>query len=185
MKQRPKLSTKRLILRPFTLDDAPVVQKLAGHRDIAATTLNIPYPYEDGMAEEWINTHQEKFEQGKVVNFAVVLRGNGQLVGAMGLEINKRHECAELGYWIGKTYWNKGYCTEAAMAVLDYGFNELHMNRIFAYHMKRNPASGRVMQKIGMTHEGCLRQFVKKWDVFEDMETYAILRSEYMANKRK
>jgi RimJ/RimL family protein N-acetyltransferase len=163
------------------LDDAPMVQKLAGDRDIASTTLNIPHPYEDGMAEEWIGTHQEKFEKGELVNFAVVLRGDNQLVGAMGLVINKRHECAELGYWVGKPYWNKGYCTEAAQAVLEYGFNELNLNRIFAHHVKRNQASGRVMQKIGMMHEGCLRQHVKKWDVFEDLEAYAILRSEFTA----
>ena len=122
-------------------------------------------------------------EKGELVNFAVVLRANNQLVGAMGLVINEKHECAELGYWIGKPYWNKGYCTEAARAVLEYGFNQLNLNRIFAHHVKRNPASGRVMQKIGMTHEGSLKQHVKKWGAFEDLEAYAILRSEYTAGQ--
>jgi ribosomal-protein-alanine N-acetyltransferase len=97
----------------------------------------------------------------------------------MGLVINQKHESAELGYWIGKPYWGNGYGTEAAKAVLHYGFTVLGLNRIYATHMSRNPASGRVMEKIGMKYEGCSRQHVKKWDVFEDLKMYAILKSEY------
>jgi ribosomal-protein-alanine N-acetyltransferase len=179
MAKRPELTTDRLRLRPFTLADAPVVQRLVGDRDIASTTLNIPHPYEDGTAEKWISTHQEKFERGEETTFAIALRKDGGLIGAMGLVINQKHESAELGYWIGKPYWGNGYGTEAAKAVLHYGFTVLGLNRIYATHMSRNPASGRVMEKIGMKYEGCSRQHVKKWDVFEDLKMYAILKSEY------
>jgi RimJ/RimL family protein N-acetyltransferase len=181
MGKQPELVTERLLLRPFTLADAPTVQKLAGDRDIASVTLNIPHPYEDGMAEEWIGTHEKAFEEGKEVVFAVVLHENDALIGAVGLMINQEHERAEMGYWIGKPYWGNGYCTEAARAMLGYGFNTLGLNRIHATHLTRNPASGRVMEKIGMTSEGHLRQHVKKWDVFEDLEQYAILENEYKA----
>jgi len=61
MKESPTLETTRLILRPFTVADAPDVQRLAGDREIASSTLNVPHPYEDGMAEQWIGTHQEKY----------------------------------------------------------------------------------------------------------------------------
>jgi RimJ/RimL family protein N-acetyltransferase len=152
---------------------------LAGERDISSTTLNIPHPYEDGMAEEWIGTHRERFERGELANFAVVLRDDGRLVGAIGLVINQQFESAELGYWVGKPYWGQGYCTEAARAVLHYGFTVLGLNRIHAHHLSRNPASGRVMEKIGMTYEGCLSQHVKKWGDFEDIKVYGILRSDY------
>jgi [ribosomal protein S5]-alanine N-acetyltransferase len=84
-----------------------------------------------------------------------------------------------LGYWIGKPYWGRGFCTEAARAVLRYAFTELGLNRVHAYHFHHNPASGRVLQKIGMTHEGLLRQHVKKWGQFIDNELYSILRSEF------
>jgi len=67
MMHQPELRTDRLTLRPFTLDDAPVVQRLAGDRDIASTTLNIRHPYEDGMPEEWIGTHQGRSERGEAV----------------------------------------------------------------------------------------------------------------------
>jgi RimJ/RimL family protein N-acetyltransferase len=71
MPQIPTLTTERLILRPFTLQDAPAVKDLAGEREIAATTANIPHPYQDGMAEEWINTHQEAFDKGEGVTFSI------------------------------------------------------------------------------------------------------------------
>ena len=131
------------------------------------------------MAEEWIGTHQESFERGEQATFAIVLREGDTLIGAIGLSIKAQYEQAELGYWVGKPYWGQGYCTEAARAVLDYAFTVLNLNRIHAHHLARNPASGRVMQKIGMTYEGHLRQHVKKWGAFEDIKMYGILRSEF------
>ena len=172
------LETQRLHLRPFSLTDVPIIQKLAGDEAIAATTLNIPHPYEDGMAEEWIGSHQERFEKGEAIIFAITLRDEKTLIGAIGLEINQPHERAELGYWIGKPYWNKGYCTEAAKEVVRFGFVTYKMHRIYATHFSRNKASGRVMEKIGMQHEGRLRRHVKKWGRFEDLEIYGILLEE-------
>jgi RimJ/RimL family protein N-acetyltransferase len=131
------------------------------------------------MAEEWITTHQEKFERGEGVTFAITLRSDGVLIGAIGLGVHQPHDRAELGYWIGKPHWGRGYCTEAARAVLHYGFTVLGLNRIHASHFGRNPASGRVMEKIGMKYEGCSRQHVKKWGVYEDLRRYAILKAEY------
>ena len=181
MSRPPTLETEQLILRPFTIDDAPTVQKLAGDKAIAETTLTIPYPYEDGISEEWIGKHEKLFENGKAVNFAITARTGNQLVGAISLNIEKHFDSAEMGYWIGKPYWNKGYCTEAARVLLDYGFNELGLNRIFAFHMNHNKASGQIMRKIGMTLEGCHRQAVKKWDNYIDLNMYAILKYEYTA----
>jgi RimJ/RimL family protein N-acetyltransferase len=157
----------------------PRVKLLAGDRDIAAMTLNVPHPYEDGMAEKWIGSHQERFEKGEEVVFAITLKASGELIGAIGLILKPDHEKAELGYWIGKPYWGHGYCPEAAHAALRYAFTEGGLNRVHAYHFHHNPASGRVMQKLGMKHEGRLRQHVKKWGQFVDNELYSILRSEF------
>ena len=178
-KQRPTIETERLRLRPFALDDAPEVQRLAGDKEIASTMGNLPHPYEDGVAEEWIRTHQEKFELGEYICFAITHREQGFLVGCIDLAITAKHDRGELGYWIGKPYWNNGYCTEAAQAVIRFGFEVMGLNRISAPHFARNPASGRVMQKVGMTYEGCLRQEYRKWGRYEDMVWYGILRSEY------
>lgn len=178
MRSQPILETKRLILRPFALTDAPDVQCLAGDRAIADTTLNMPHPYEDGMAEAWIGSHQAIFDDGKGVHFAITLRSDGALVGAISLMGMVKGHQAEMGYWIGKPYWNQGYCTEAGRAVVSYAFSELGLARVHAGHLTRNPASGRVMQKIGMQHEGCRRQHVQKWGKFEDLDLYGILREK-------
>lgn len=178
-KEIPTLTTGRLVLRACTLADAPDIQRLAGDRDVASTTLRIPHPYEDGMAEQWIATHQENFNRGDEVSLAIALRSDNSYIGNIGLIIQPDHDNAEMGYWIGKPYWNQGYGTEAAAAVIRYAFEVLGPNRVYAAHYKRNPASGRIMQKIGMTYEGCLRQHVKKWNNFEDMEYYGILKGEF------
>jgi len=180
----PTLHTERLILRPFVLSDAPEVQRLAGEREIAATTINIPHPYEDGVAEEWINKHAERFEKGEIADFAICDRENGHLIGATALFLSLSNERAELGYWVGKPYWGKGYCTEAAREMLRFGFEELDLNRIFAHYMGNNPASGRIMEKLGMKYEGCMRQHVKKWGELLDMIFYSIIKSEYRATLR-
>ncbi|MFC1954613.1 GNAT family N-acetyltransferase [Chloroflexota bacterium] len=179
-KKRPSIKTERLRLQPYTLEDAPDLQRLIGERDVAATLLNVPYPYEDGMAEEWISKHQKRFDKEEAVEFAIVDGKEGFLMGTIGIErINKEYENAEIGYWIALPYWGNGYCTEAAQAVIKYGFEVLGLHRIYAQHFTSNPASGRIMQKIGMKYEGCLRQNVKKWGRFENMAFYGILKSEY------
>ncbi len=88
-----------------------------------------------------------------------------------------------MGYWIGKPYWNKGFGSEAAKAMLKYGFEKLGLHRINAHHFKRNQASGRILQKIGMSYEGCLRHHIKKWDKYEDIECYGIIDEEYFKKK--
>jgi ribosomal-protein-alanine N-acetyltransferase len=175
---QPILETERLRLRPFALSDAPTVKTLAGAREIAATTLTVPHPYEDGMAESWIETHRPGYEADRGAAFAITLKPTGDLLGAISLAIDRPHARAELGYWIGLPFRNQGYATEAAQAVLRFGFEELELNRIFAVHMVRNAASGRVMQKCGMRREARLRQHINKWGTFEDLDIYGILAEE-------
>jgi RimJ/RimL family protein N-acetyltransferase len=177
----PTLRSSRLVLRAFTLSDAAAVQLLAGDRDIAASTVNIPHPYNDGAAEEWISTHQCRFERGESAIFAVALASDGRLIGSIGLEIRRDHARAELGYWVGRPYGNRGYCTEAALEALRFAFEELGLSRVFACHFKSNEASGRVMHKLGMTKEGEFRQHVVKWGVPRDLVLYGILRPEFKA----
>jgi ribosomal-protein-alanine N-acetyltransferase len=179
MKKQIAIDTSRLQLRFFQMSDAPVVFRLVGDRDIAATTTNIPHPYKEGMAEEWISTHQTKYEEDELINFAITLASTKELIGAIGLMINRDFDRAELGYWVGKPYWGQGYCTEAARAVLHFSFTDLNLNRVYANHYLTNPASGKVMEKIGMKKEGIARQHIKKWGVFHDSVGYGILRSEY------
>jgi [ribosomal protein S5]-alanine N-acetyltransferase len=175
----PTIETERLILRPFSLRDAPEVKRLAGDRAISDTTINIPYPYEDGMAEEWISRHQEEFTRGEGVTFAIVKKEGELLIGAIGLrEISEDGE-ATLGYWIGKSFWNQGFCTEAALEVLCYAFTVLDLTRINATHLTHHTASGRVMEKLGMRHEGGQSRYVMKWGRFEYEELFSRSKNDW------
>ncbi|HEY7728306.1 MAG TPA: GNAT family N-acetyltransferase [Candidatus Eisenbacteria bacterium] len=176
---QPTLETERLLLRPFRLEDGPEVQRLAGDRAVADTTIAIPHPYPDGAAEEWISTHASKFAAGTEATFAVTRKPEGDLVGAIGLMISPAHARAELGYWIAVPFWGRGYATEAGRAVLEYSFTRLGLHRIQARYLVRNPASGRVLEKLGMRMEGIQRHAVRKWDVFEDVAQVAILATEW------
>lgn len=179
MKKIPTLTSNRLILRPFALTDAKDVQRLVGDRAIAETTLNIPHPYENGMAEEWISIHAKNFDEDKLLNLAITIKDTNELIGAIGLVVKMEFDRAEVGYWIGKPFWGKGYCTEAAFTLLHYGFSVMQLNRIYSTHFIENPASGRVMEKLGMKKEGILRQHIKKWGVFHDIVEYGILKNEF------
>ena len=184
VKRYPTLKTERLLLRGFTLKDAPDVQRLAGERDVARTLLSVPHPYEDGIAEEWISGQRPAFERGEGVNFAVVLRERRELCGSCGMLINSRDANAELGYWIGVPYWGQGYATEAAREVVRYAFEQLGLHRIYAAHFGTNPASGRVLQKIGMSYEGTRREHHRKRGEYEDRVEYGLLVGEWWAAQR-
>ena len=189
MQAPPEIRTARLALRPFRAEDAPAVAELAGDRDVASTTASLPHPYPPGTAEAWIASHPSRLEMGTEVIFAVTRRGvrpliegsGGRLLGAAGLIIDRANERAEMGYWIGKPHWGKGYATEAVRALVAFGFEELGLHRIFAHHMTRNPASGRVLEKAGLKFEGELRQHFLKWGAYEDARVYGILKEEYLA----
>lgn len=178
MSEQPTLTSARLILRPFQPSDAPAVQAIAGAREIADTTLSIPHPYPDGAAAAWIGTHQAAWQAGTAVTYAITPRDTGTLVGAIGLSVDAAHASAEVGYWVAVPHWNQGYCTEAARLLMDFAFGPLRLHRIQARHLTRNPASGRVMQKLGMRLEGVSRDAVLKWGQFEDLAVYAILASD-------
>jgi [ribosomal protein S5]-alanine N-acetyltransferase len=176
MPGRPTLWTERLTLRPFHMTDCDRVAALCADRRIADTTLLIPHPYTLKDAEWWLGTHQEQYDSGKGINFAVDM--GGELVGAVGLRLEPDHGRAEIGYWIGVPYWGKGYASESAREVVRWGLNELGLNRVYAYHFARNAASGRVLQKAGMRHEGMQRRHVRKWDRYEDCVMYGAVRGD-------
>ena len=179
MAQPPTLRTERLILRPFVPADAPRVTELVRPYEIADTTATIPHPYVEPMADDWIRGQAAAFEAGENVTLAMTLAPDGELVGAMGLRLQPYLRAAELGYWVGVLYWNRGYATEAALAFIAHAFGALDLERVHANHLLRNPASGRVMEKAGMRREGILRRSAIKWDRLEDLVFWSILREEW------
>jgi RimJ/RimL family protein N-acetyltransferase len=182
MEPYPTLHTERLVLRAFTLDDAPTLSQLAQAREVARTMLNLPHPFEEGMSEEWIRGLRPMFESGKGTTFAVVLREEGTLVGTVslytrapdGTAVQGEEGTGLLAFWIGVPYWDEGYATEAVAEVVRYGFEERGLQRIRANHFGSNAASGRVLRKVEMSHAGTRPNYYEKWGNLEDREEYLL-----------
>jgi len=170
------IQTARLTLRSYSSADVADLVRLAGAREVAATTLRIPHPYTEQDAKDFIETYAEKTVPE--TRFAITLTSDSQLCGGIGLGVDEAHQHAELGYWVGVPYWGRGYATEAACAMIQYGFETLGLHRIYASYIPHNVASGRVLQKIGMRREGVMRSHICKWGEFHDLECYGMLKTD-------
>ena len=146
------LRTARLLLRRPELDDANSIGLLAGDYDVASMTGTIPHPYTAEMAETWINGLHAG-DEGTA--FAIDL--DGDLIGCVGYRAHGGDH-AEMGYWIGKPFWGRGYATEAAAALILHAFATEGFDYITAGHFKENPASARVIAKLGFTPAGEVRR---------------------------
>jgi RimJ/RimL family protein N-acetyltransferase len=177
----PLLKTSRLQLRAFGKADEQDLLTLISEKEVAATTLRIPHPCTLHDVQAWLSTHQEEYQHGKTIRWAITHGQEGYLTGGISLFLNQAFQSAELGYWIGKPYWGRGYAFEAASRVVEFGFNQAGLNRIEAHYMDENQASARILQKLGMQYEGRHRQLIKKGEAFRDVYTYAILRSDRFA----
>ena len=147
--EQPEIETERLILRSFNSSDARVVKELAGNYNVAKTTLNVPHPYEEGLAELWIESHPEKWNSKTGAVFAITAKDLNQLVGTVSL-MDIEGTQAEIGYWIGEPFWGNGYCTEAVNALIQFSLDNLGIKKFIAEHLESNPASGKVLVKVGM-----------------------------------
>ncbi|MGF1612021.1 MAG: GNAT family N-acetyltransferase [Kiloniellales bacterium] len=157
------LQTERLTLRPLRLDDAPAIQRLCGNWKVARMLSPVPYPYPDGLAEEWIASDARSRFSGEAVRFA--LDHEGELIGVMGLERQGPQRQGperwgagsfELGYWLGEPWWGRGLATEAARRVVAFAFEALTLEELLSGHFLDNPASGRVLRKCGFRDAGAM-----------------------------
>ena len=159
------MRSKRLEFRALRPADAARVAELAGDYDVAAMTARVPYPYTLVAADQWIAS----IDSCELVR--AVLRGN-ELIGAVGL-VYGQERSAEIGYWIGKPYWGQGFATEAAQALVDYAFGPLGMKRLTCGHFIDNPASARIIAKLGFTRTGTGRMWCEARGMEVETITYA------------
>jgi ribosomal-protein-alanine N-acetyltransferase len=143
--------------------------------------ISVPHPYTIEYAHRWVERCDVEFQQGVAVHFAVALKEvPTSLVGYAGLrDIDHEHRQAELSFWIGEGHTGRGFAVEAGRAVLEFGFGTLQLNRVCAYHMVRNEASGRVLARLRMQREGRLLERVYKWQRFEDVYLCAVLHRDW------
>lgn len=181
MKNLPTLITERIVLsRPTENDLEDFVFQINSCEDFSKNLFNIPYPYPKENFLEWLPICDEGIEKGTSYRFGIREKSNKKLIGLIGIHINKEHQKAEIGYWLGKNFWGKGYLTETLKAVLKFGFEELQLNKIYATHYLHNPASGKVMENSGMKLEGLLKQEYFHNGQFLDVNRYSILKEDFL-----
>lgn len=175
----PALETERLILRRINMHDAQDLYNYGRDPLVAKHVLWDAYKsiFE---ARSYVRYMLRRYRMGDAASWGIELKSTRQIIGTIGFMWVQTDNCsAEVGYSLGRSYWNNGIMTEALRETIRYGFYGLHLNRIEAQHETDNPASGAVMRKCGMTKEGTLRQRLLNKGHFVDVDVYSILRSEF------
>ncbi|WP_368659612.1 GNAT family N-acetyltransferase (plasmid) [Metabacillus halosaccharovorans] len=172
------LQTNRLTLQPFKKEDAPRIKELANNKELASI-LGLPHPYELENAKDWIAIQPEQIKKGIEYPLTIIYKDLNEIIGTITIRNDKSNNKGELGYWIGQEYWGKGFATEAVNKIIEFGFNELNLNKIWASALSSNKASTVVLQKAGLQKEGTLRQNRLLHEEYEDVDVYGLLQVEY------
>jgi [ribosomal protein S5]-alanine N-acetyltransferase len=180
-RDQPTLATERLVLRPLVVEDAAAVALRAGDKRVARYLIAVPSPYPVSLAMRWIMARVAWWPHGRGVTLAIARRDLPRaLLGTVSLRRYARDRRAELGYWLGAEAWGEGFATEAADALVDFGFRELELSRVYAQVIDGNNASCRVLDKLGMMNEGVRRRHIRKGKKLCDVIMYGLLRDEWL-----
>jgi len=148
----PRIETERCVLRAPELGDAPNLSTYAGDYDVASMTSSIPSPYPVLAAEMWVLGVRAGW--GKRPNFSFIIEHEGQCAGGAGVFRRTPKADWELGYWIGKPWQGKGLATEVGRALMGFAREDVAAGKVIAAHAADNPASGRVLEKLGFRYTG-------------------------------
>lgn len=175
------IETDRLILRQFTMEDAPAMFRNWANDDEVTKHLTWPTHSDVEVTKMVLSDWTSHYAKPDFYNWAIVLKENGgEPIGNISVvRINHNTECAAMGYCMSRAHWRKGVMPEALKAVVDFLFDEVGFNRIEAEHDVNNPASGRVMEKAALRYEGTLRQSGRNNQGIVDLVWRAILRSDW------
>ena len=178
------LETNRLILRPFTVEDASAMYENWASDDAVTKFLTWPthtsVDTTKALLTDWVNN----YASSDYYQWAIVLKDISEPIGSISIvHTNESINMVEIGYCIGQNWWHQGITSEALTAIIPFCFKELGANRVQAKHDANNPNSGKVMAKCGMIYEGTLRASAKNNQGICDICVYSILKSEYDAAK--
>lgn len=169
--------TPRLLIREFVLEDAAEIIPLHGDPEVIQYTGDKVEPSLEGNQKIIQDIWLKEYKQYGHARWAVVHKADNKIIGWCGLKYEPKFEAIDLGYRYLKSYWGKGIGTEAAKAVIAYGFTHLDMERIVAIAMKENPNSVKIMEKIGMRYE----KMAPAFDPNLDLIWYVITKEEFLA----
>lgn len=180
----PKIETERLVLRRFECIDAQSVfdHWLSDER----VTDNRIKPAHKKVSEtvERLDRIVSQYDSKEFCCWAIELKTSGELIGEIDLYgFNKATENCEVSYSLGYNWWNQGYGTEALRAVVEFGFRHMHVHKISAAHNTDNPASGKIMRKVGMEQEGTIKHMIRNAkNQYKDCAVYGLLKEDYLKN---
>ncbi|MBH0160473.1 GNAT family N-acetyltransferase [Fictibacillus sp. 26RED30] len=179
----PLIDTDRLLLRPLKQSDTQSVfdhwlsdERVADNRVNAAQTSI-------AQTEERVKKIVIQYENKEFCYWGIELKKSGELIGEIDLYgFDSSTDNCEVSYSLGFKWWNHGYGTEALKAVVEYGFRHMDIHKISAAHNTDNPASGRIMIKVGMKQEGVIRHMIRNAkNQYKDCAVYGILREDYLS----
>lgn len=171
----PDLPTARLLLRPYVIQNAPTVEAMLDAQRATSISTGVIRTNPALAGESLIDTQNESNNQLTGLIYAVIRHEDAELIGNVSLlDIHTADQRAEIGYWVGSAYWNKGYCTEALQALLTFAHATLGITRITARCLSSNPASIRVLEKCGLAYEGLLRAHNQSGGRYEDVLMFGL-----------
>lgn len=173
----PEIETERLILREIMPDDAPAIYRIFSD-DQVTRYYDLTTYTALSQAEELVDFFDESFELERAIRWGLERKADGALLGTCGY-VWLRQFRGEIGYELHRDYWRQGYMSEAIDAILDFGYTELGLNRVEALVMVDNAPSVGLLQSLGFTQEGILRQHDFFKGAFHDMRLFALLKEEY------
>ena len=176
-----RLTTPRLILRRHARSDAAALARLLNNWNVVRWLAQVPYPYGERDALDWIGQCHRSWAAGAEYQFVVTLAAGGPLVGHIGLRLDAARQGAELGYWFGEPHWGHGYGTEAARATVGFAFHQLRLDRIWATALPSNGRSLAVLGRAGLKQVGTkLQEFAVLGEMVE-VPLLSLTRADYLA----
>jgi [ribosomal protein S5]-alanine N-acetyltransferase len=173
-----KLTTSRLILRPWTTEDLLAFEQISNDPDVADFTASFVYPQPEGWVKERLERVIARFEENQY-GFAVIWRETLETVAEVSISIDQKRHRGDIGYMCARDWRGQGIVSEAVKTMNSWTFTDHpEVNRIQAVHFPRNPASGRVLEKAGLQREGMLRGYLVKNGISEDVIMYGITRAD-------
>ncbi len=164
---------KKSTLRKYKLSDVKALAGLLNNYQVSRWLSSVPFPYRLKDARSWVGKKIREYRQKEPANVVFALEVNGKLAGSIGLHKIVAGHKAEIGYWLSQKHWSRGIITEALAGVVQFGFENLKLHRLYAYVLAGNQGSRKVLERNGFVCEGCLRKNYKKQGRLYDGWLYA------------
>lgn len=178
------IETKRLILRPFTIEDAEDAFKNWTNDELVTEFLRWPRHGNLSVTREVLNDWIKEYSHKNFYQWAIELKELAEPIGSISVvEMDEKTEKVQIGYAIGTKWWNEGLTSEALAGIIPFFFERVKVQRLEAQHDPKNTSSGKVMEKNGLTYEGTLRKADWNNQGIVDASMYSLLAEEYFRRK--